>query len=178
MDKGAFGLDLLCDRLTGGMLAVEEIFLVFKLVCCDLAHSFLFSRTAEQIRAWTAAFSSDWEELRWKLNSNFVRINPPSPLLSLSRICFVDSFSANQHTCHRIHYVRCMSLEWKHVRVSYAQGLLKIMFTVRYGPVSGSRKWDTPLVGSRDSGYHRVHTLRRTSKSIFPEAQTSRALKS
>lgn len=43
MDKGAFRLDLLCDRLMGEMLAVEEIFLVFKLVCFDLTHSFLFS---------------------------------------------------------------------------------------------------------------------------------------
>lgn len=32
MDNGAFGLDLLCDRFMGEMLAVEEIFLVFKLV--------------------------------------------------------------------------------------------------------------------------------------------------
>lgn len=60
MDNDAFGLDLLCDRFMGEMLAVEEIFLVFKLVCCDLVHSSLFSQTAVQIRARTTAFSSEW----------------------------------------------------------------------------------------------------------------------
>lgn len=112
-DNGAF--DWICYA-TGSWVGCElwkRYFLYLSQIRCDLTHSSLISQTAEQIRAWTTAFSSDWQEIRRKLNYNFVRINPPSLLLSPSRICCIHLFPANQHTPDT-EFI--MYSEWTHMK--------------------------------------------------------------